>query len=159
MQIPANMDLIIASNINGEMNSPIRAQLEMPDGLGSIVVATKEASKLKQVFLQIQDIRDLGSPSEVASLVLPPKIKVQRASVKTIKRDNLETLLGTVEQSPHNVYRYEFINSQGKRFLSAVAAMKGQVYILAASGDDKKWDQVQRLMSIPVNSFRLQLAS
>eukprot|EP01024_Parvocaulis_polyphysoides_P031824 TRINITY_DN28664_c0_g1_i1.p1 TRINITY_DN28664_c0_g1~~TRINITY_DN28664_c0_g1_i1.p1 ORF type:complete len:288 (+),score=14.86 TRINITY_DN28664_c0_g1_i1:92-865(+) len=159
MQIPAEMDLIEASNINGEPNSPLRAKLELPSGLGNVVVVTKEASKLKQLFFQVQDISDLGSPSAVASLVLPPKSYVKKISVKTIKRENIETLLGVVEQPPQNIYRYEFTNPQGKHFLSAVAATKGQIFILAASGDEQKWDEVRQFISVPVNTFRLLLAT
>eukprot|EP01026_Neomeris_dumetosa_P036527 TRINITY_DN29500_c1_g1_i2.p1 TRINITY_DN29500_c1_g1~~TRINITY_DN29500_c1_g1_i2.p1 ORF type:complete len:275 (-),score=16.01 TRINITY_DN29500_c1_g1_i2:225-1016(-) len=157
MQIPADMDLLIASNINGEPNSPLRAQLEMPNDLGNIVVVTKDAFKLKQVLFQVQDISELGNPTSVAQLVLPPGIKMEKITVKTIKREAIDTLLGPVDQKPQNVYRYAFVNPQGKHFLSAVAAAKGLVFVLAATGNEEKWDEVQKLMSIPVNSFRLLL--
>jgi hypothetical protein len=121
-------------------------------------VVVQQAAKLKQSFLQVTDIQQLGSPEEVARLVLPPGARVAAAAVRSFPqppRDTGSPLLGVIERPPRLVYRYEVLLPGGEHGEVAVGVLLGQVLLLGAAAPEAAWAEAGPTLRGIADSFKL----
>ena len=119
----------------------MRVELRPLEGSGRVTVVQQQASKLKQSLLQITDVAQLGTPEEVARLLLPPGTAVIASSVKTFPQPPRDTgtVMGVIERPPVLQYRYEVQLRTGEHVEVAVGVILGRVLLLGAAAPDAEW--------------------
>lgn len=128
-----------------------------PDNKVSVSVIQQQAAKLKQSFLQITDITQLGGPNEVSRLILPPGTRVLATSVNKIPippRDT-GTVVGVIERDPLVIYRYSALLSNGNHSEIAAGVILGRVLLLGAGCAEENWGTEESVAKAIADSFKL----
>ncbi|KAF8061996.1 hypothetical protein HT031_004256 [Scenedesmus sp. PABB004] len=145
LQVPANyvyLETPIVSVERGPQpeRSPVLARFEAPGGAaGAVSVIVRKAQAFKQTLLQVSDISQLGSPLEVAALLLPRGSTLLGSETAAVPQPAKETPLGVVELPPQNYYIYDFTTPGGDHVAMAAAAKRGSVLICGASVPARAW--------------------
>ncbi|CAG9460176.1 unnamed protein product [Pedinophyceae sp. YPF-701] len=141
-------------------NSPVKAVWVLegrPDVSLSVVQQT--ASSIKPTFTQLTDISQWGSLEDAARIVLPRGSRLVSSKVIALDLGEKDTgtVRGKVKQDLRNVYRYEFVASNGRRVAMAVAALRGEVFFFNSFGDDAAWKDkaTRRKLRGAADNFRV----
>jgi hypothetical protein len=132
--------------------------LRSPSGAGHVTVISQQAAKLKQTLLQVTDVSQLGTPEEVARLVLPPGSRVARAEVLLVPQPPRDTgsVLGTIERPDRQLYRYEvLLPGGGGRGEVSVGVQLGRVLLLGAVAPEEAWELEGPALREIADSFKL----
>ena len=137
--------------------NPVKADVRSPDGRLRINVVQQQAAKLKQTLLQVTDVSQLGTPEEVALLVLPPGSRVARAQVVTFPQPPRDTgsVLGVIERPPKQLYRYEVLLASGEHAEVSVGVQFGQVQLMGAAAPEAAWPEAGPTLRAVADSFKL----
>lgn len=132
-------------------------ELQSPDGKGRVTVVQQQVAKVKQTLFQVTDVTQLGSPQDVARLLLPPASTVVSAQVITIPQapKDTGTVLGVIERPPIQQYRYEVVLRDGQRAEVAVGVILGRVLLLGAVAPEAEWELQRETLRGIADSFKL----
>jgi len=151
---------IFTTNSGAPPASPIKGLWKSESRPGvSIAVISQAASTIKPTFTQLTDISQWGDLDEVAKTVLPKRSRVVGEKKIVLDRGVVDTgtVRGVVDLPPRNMYRYDFIASNGQRVNMAVGAARGNLYFLNVLGDEATWadKRARRILKGVADNFRI----
>ncbi|KAK9283925.1 hypothetical protein L1049_012182 [Liquidambar formosana] len=125
--------------------------IEGQDKVFKDVIEPLESVSVNLIPTNKQDIRDLGSPQEVAEALIK----------KVLAPSNQKTKL--VEAAEHDVdgiayYTFEFVArapNYTRHALSAISINNGKFYTLTTGANERRWEKMKDKLHTVVDSFKL----
>lgn len=139
-------DYSAGSSLYGERAKPkpFAARFASSDGSEVLSVVVRPSTQLKLTFLEAQDISDLGSLRDAASLFVPGGATLFAARTIKVNDSNF----------PRTYYFYEF-SAQDRHVALEAAVSRGKVFVAGASAPRSKWEEDGSKMRSAAISFFL----
>lgn len=153
VRVPPNFDDLTepedysaGSSLYGERAKPktFAARFASPDGSEVLSVVVRPSTQLKLTFLEAQDISDLGSLRDAASLFVPGGATLFAARTIKVKDSDF----------PRTYYFYEF-SAQDRHVALEAAVSRGKVFVAGASAPRSKWEEDGSKLRSAAISFSL----
>lgn len=138
-------DYSAGSSLYGERAKPkpFAARFASSDGSEVLSVVVRPSTQLKLTFLEAQDISDLGSLRDAASLFVPGGATLFAARTIKVNDSNF----------PRTYYFYEF-SAQDRHVALEAAVSRGKVFVAGASAPRSKWEEDgSKLRSAAISFF------
>jgi hypothetical protein len=161
LTLTKGLTFLFFSRVTGgtKKGSPVLAELFSTDEIDAskITVVQSQATKLKQTFLQVTDISQLGTAEEVVKLLLPPNtniLSVKKVEYPQAARDT-GTPIGILDRPPISIYRYQVVLPNGQHAAVAIGAVLGRVILLGAAAPEERWEKMGSTLTMVADSFKI----